>query len=136
MRINRITKKLAVVVFGLALGWYVAGIAPTAGVSLADDTQSHPKPHHPPHDLPHHGALQGGHGQPPTHAAADPHHDDHHDPALAAAQLLVPQRGDVGWYRPMLAIAVGLFVAAVVLGIPALKAQRPDPAADHDAGHH
>lgn len=120
---RRILFKTFAVVLGLALGWYVAGSM--TGPSFAGDAAT-------------------GHGET-SHVAAghDPHSGSHDDASLAAAQMLVPRPGDADWYSTVLKIAAGLFIAAVVLGIPAMKLKGPEPAEQpagddhhsHDAGH-
>lgn len=88
--------------FGLCLGWYFAGLAlPTA--TLAYD----------------------GHG----HVAAAGHGGGHGDnAAIHAAEALRPTPDQVRWYPAVVKTAVGLFVAAVILGIPAMKLRGPEPA--------
>ena len=107
---KRLTRTLAIVM-GLGLGWWVAGLAPQIlpGVeaSFAD---------------------QDEHGQ-----ASEGQSVEHED---SAASELVPEKKDAPFYKPVLWAIVGLFIAAVVLGIPALKLrgpEPPDPAAAH--GH-
>jgi hypothetical protein len=131
---NRLTRRTVSAIAGVVLGWYVAGVVPTSGPltlaspSMAEDTHHAPAGHTP--------SGAEGHGL----TAPDSHSNDHDgsDPALAAANLLVPQAEDIRWYKPVLIAIVGLFVAAVVLGIPALKLrgpEPPDPAADDHASH-
>ena len=82
------------------------------------------------------------HGDPAQEShSTDDAHDAHsadaeHDVALAAAGQLVPQPEDIPWFGPMLYVVVGLFVAAVVLGIPALKMRGPEPVDPADTHSH
>jgi hypothetical protein len=69
--------------------------------------------------------------------SGDPHDapaGDHDEAARAAAEL-APTHEPTPWFRPVVGSAVGLFAAAIVLGIPALKLRGPlppDPADVHD----
>lgn len=134
---KRFTRRAAAVVVGIVLGWYVAGVvsvgespvaAPGPGASYAQASDT------PPHDAhgDHADTADEGYGTPDAHGAHDT--DAEHDAALAAAGQLVPGPQDIPWFRPMLYVAAGLFVAAIVLGIPALKLRGPevpDPADTH-----
>lgn len=145
MRRN-VRRGIAVAV-GLVLGWSAAGLAPAffgGSVSLAEEahpasaTEGHASGdghHHvagESHD--EHAAAGGDHGH-----AGD--HGDHGDTGIIAAQQLVPSQRDVPWLGGVLAAVVLLFIAAVVLGIPALRLRGPLPpdpaeALAHDEGHH
>lgn len=114
-QIRRITVRLTAIAAGLALGWYAAGLAFPPSVIAAD-------PH----------AAAGSHGEA--------HHDA--DAAIASATHLVPTgvEGHAAaptWYRGVVGGAAALFVAAVVLGVPAAKLKTP-PAlpANAAAMHH
>ena len=135
---NRFTRRTVSAIAGVVLGWYVAGVVPTSGLpalaspSMAEDAHHAPAGHTP--------SGAEGHGLTASDTHNNAHNNDHGeaDPALAAANLLVPQAEDIRWYKPVLIAIVGLFVAAVVLGIPALKLrgpEPPDPASDDHAGH-
>lgn len=125
----------------LALGW-VSGAAWSNRTTLADSVSheaaetSHETPHATPADV--HGEVEAGHGESTDHAE----HSDHAEHAtedLLAAKALVPTDRDVPFYPTVIALIAGLFVAAVVLGIPALKIRGPlppDPAdSHHDDAH-
>ena len=135
---KRLTRRAAAVIVGLVLGWYVAGIipvgqspvvpAPGANYALASSADD---AHHDPHDD-HGHAADDSLNIDDTPGAQHGAHDEHgvdavHDAALAAAGQLVPRPEDITWYRSVLCVAGGLFVAAVVLGIPALKMRGPEP---------
>jgi hypothetical protein len=92
------------VVLGLCLGWYAAGVIGPGGAGLASDTV----------------AAVSSDG----HASSD--HSARHDEDNPAAAML-PQAESIPWLRPVLYAALALFVAAVVLGIPAMMLKGPDP---------
>jgi len=154
---NRFTRRLLPVIAGLGLGWYVAGVTPGLEVTLAQyepqDTHSLSGDHG--HDQDTHDRHNGdsdyaeaprdtghdmaGHGERITDG--DSHGGGHDAPhEVVSAKLLVPQSGQVPWYRMVIGLAVGLFVAAVVLGVPALKLRGPEPpdpaAAPHSGDSH
>jgi hypothetical protein len=65
-------------------------------------------------------------------------HLDHSSPHENDALPLVPKPHDMTWFRAVVWSAAGLFVAAIVLGIPALKLkgeEPPEPVAGHDDDH-
>ncbi len=104
---------------GLCLGWMVAGLAyPPGNVSLAASA----------------AAETDGHG----HAEAVDH-----DEGLKAASGLVPRDAQghaatPAWFGTVVKLIVGLFVAAIVIGVPALRAKGGDPAGlatAHDQAH-
>ena len=104
---TRFKRRSLAVVLGLALGWFVAGVAGnlfSAGTTLADDSTAQQE-----------------------HVATD--EADHGGPSEEmAVETLVPQGHDAAFMRPVVYAAGGLFVAAVVLGIPALSlTQRDEP---------
>ncbi len=115
-RIRHITVRLTAIAAGLALGWHAAGLAFPPGAVAAD-----------------------------TYAPASSHGETHHDAdaAVASATQLVPTGADghaaaPTWYRGVVGGAAGLFVAAVVLGVPAakLKTSPPPQPANSTATHH
>lgn len=105
-----IRRALSVIV-GLGLGWYVAGLAPT--FLQAKETPVE--------------ARQDQGEQSLASQSADGH--------SSPAAMLVPAHDDVKWFGTMAGAAAGLFVAALVLGIPALRYKSPEPptASSHDA---
>ncbi len=139
---KRITRRMVAGAIGLVVGWHAAGLVSVLGpgVSFASDAQ------HGASDVPEaangHGDSGGKHadqGASAGHASSVGGHDEY-DAAYAAAQQLVPRPEDVSWYGCVVRVIAGLFVAAVVLGIPALKLrgpELPDPAAAaHGDDHH
>ncbi len=130
---SRFTRRTLAVVLGLALGWYIAGTAghllPGASISLADD----------PHDQATSGQAHPSESGP---GHSNPSEADAHGPQ--AARDLVPGANDVPFIRPVVYATAGLFIAAIVLGIPALALrgpEPPDPADEHahgrdDHAHH
>ena len=148
---NRFIRRVATVTVGLVLGWYVAGVILAgqwpaipgaelgANYAHASDAEAGHDPHdehgHATEDNHHTGSGHNGHDdEHGTDAAHGGGHDD--DAALAAAGQLVPGPGDIPWFRPVLYVAGGLFVAAVVLGIPALKLRGPEPPDPADTHSH
>jgi len=115
--------RLMGILFGAWLGLYVGGLWGN-NVIVAESGQDH-----------------HGHDHSADSSDHDGHdHGDHSGPH--AADLLKPGENDAPWYSSVLVIAGGLFVAAVLLGIPAMKLkgpEPPDPADDHhghdDHGH-
>lgn len=108
---NRITRRTLAVIAGLVIGWYAAGMVgphlPLVGVSVAETT--------------HEADVQG-------HGAG---HDDHADNEATA---LVPHEA-MPWLQPVIVVAIGLFIAAIVLGPAAMSIrgpELPDPADDHE----
>ncbi|MCE9590898.1 MAG: hypothetical protein K8S99_10275 [Planctomycetes bacterium] len=63
-----------------------------------------------------------------------------HDSGAHAASQLVPELRDIPFLQPVLIAVAGLFIAAIVLGIPALKLKSPEPpdpaASDHGHDDH
>lgn len=107
---KRWTLKLLGIVLGMSIGWMAAGWM-TRDTLASDHRADHPSLEH----------------------ADDKPHDD---PGAAGLAALVPQADDVPWLGPMLTALVGLFAAAVVIGIPSLKYQTPvSPQAAPSAGH-
>ena len=114
---KRFSRRLVGALIGLALGWWLAGVWGDywAGV----------------HTL----HAENAPGQ--THAAEQAHeeqHEAHADPNF------VPGEGQTDWYRSVVLAAAGLFIAAVLIGLPVSRLRReapPEPAPSHDAhGHH
>ena len=122
--------RCAAILIGAVLGWSAAGLLPVnvgPSVTYAEDTAQDHASHAESHDD-HAAASHDSHGS----------HEAHHDDASAvAAKKLVPQSGDIDWYRYVVLAAAGLFIAAIVIGIPAMKLKAPEPAEpdDHDHGH-
>lgn len=114
---NRNIRRVVTVIIGLGLGWYVAGVAPLFDNSFAGGDQNH-----------HQESGQG---------ASDVSHDGGHedDAGLLAARQLVPKPEDITWYPAVLIIAAGLWIAALVFGIPASKLRVPEPAEPDDHSH-
>ncbi len=111
---KRWRRRLAGIVVGLSLGYVVAGWW-TALPATAAQTEAH-------HDAP---------------AASHPDHSEHSKDAHAAT-LLSPEGEHLAFVSPVLLTAAGLFVAAVVLGVPALRFRGelpPDPADAHHDDH-
>ncbi|MEX0777276.1 MAG: hypothetical protein WD042_16350 [Phycisphaeraceae bacterium] len=114
---KRWSRRVLAVIVGLSLGWYAAGWMPAAIRAEAV--------------TPHAERQAGGHGT----AGGDAH-------ATAPAKELVPQTEHAAWFGTLLIAIIGLFGAAVVLGIPAMKLRTPeapepmDTAPAHDAGGH
>lgn len=107
---KRLTRRTLAIVMGLGLGWWVAGLAPQilpgVEVSFADQNE---------------------------HAHSNEGNSVHGEDS--AASELVPEKKHAPFFKPVLGTIVGLFIAAVVLGIPALKLrgpEPPDPAAAHE----
>jgi len=112
------------VTIGLALGWSAAGY--WSSTTLAQE----PDPHHQDHhwvDV----TSEGVHDpipHPATHTGEHDAHSQELDQGQQAAAQLVPHPGQVDWYPSVLMALGGLFAAAVVLGVPALKLAAPDKA--------
>ena len=102
---KRFMKRMLFALLGVALGWYAAGFLPATTVSFAGEELDTPK-------------------QVDRRATASLHGDD--GTSADAGEALRPQRIDLPWVYILTAIAV-LFVAAVVLGIPAKILKGPDP---------
>lgn len=116
---NRYLRRMTGVILGLTLGWLAAGWV------LANSE--------PPASLTHSTQPVGG--------LLDPRHIEVSDKGLAAADQLVPTE-NTSWYRPVVGIAIGLFLAAILLGIPSMKMRGPEPANQghddpqtHGSGH-
>ena len=123
---SRFTRRTLAVVLGLGLGWYIAGTAghllPAVGALRADN----------PHDQ-----TASGEAHPSESRSGDDNlsGDVAHGPQ--AAKDLVPGANDVPFIRPVVYAAAGLFIAAIMLGIPALALrgpEPPDPANEHAHG--
>ena len=157
---KRLARRTLGVMIGLALGWYAAGAAqetdgPWSSVSYAQDaTTATPSPandhdqrnhvllavdDHDPHKATFEQSFTGNGHATTGHGSSS--HDGHHgdDIGLQTAELLMPQsRQQVCWFRPVVMTAGGLFIGAVVLGMPALALRGPepeDPADLHDDDH-
>lgn len=115
---KRLTRRTLGAVLGLILGWLAAGLVyPVGSVSLAADA---------------------------PHAENDAHHDDHaHGHHDTYATKLVPHDAEghaatPDWFGTVIKLIAALFVAAIVIGIPALRAKGGDPAglaSAHDQSH-
>lgn len=111
---KRMTRRSLAILLGLTLGWYAAGLMPGTSVTMAAD------------------------GGTSTHKS-DEHHDHDHDADHApAATMLSVGPSQSPWLSSVLTAAAGLFAAAIVLGIPAMKLRGPEPVepADHADDHH
>ena len=114
---KRFTRRILGVVAGLALGWYAQGV-----VSMA---QNHDATSTPNVEQSHVTSATGN-----DHSReGDQGHGDN------PATTLRPHQPHIPWLTPVLVAAAGLFAAAVVLGIPAMKIRGPDPP-DPAAGEH
>ena len=101
---KRKRRRLLAATIGSLLGWSVAGLA-TAPAAFGSSEE-----------LSAHGAGEGG-----------------HDAAAAAAGLLQVPEGGAPWYPWVVAVAVGLFVAAIAYGVYGPK---PGAAPEPDDGSH
>ncbi len=163
---KRFARRTLAVFVGLLLGWFAAGHLPgslaqatsTEGTPAASSLQSDPKLQEKPNtevaekhsvsqnseevnshfanSTPTHGAASGTseHGTPGQ--AGDHHEGGHSEAGALAAKQIVPEPEQIQWFPRVLWTAAALFVAAIVLGIPALKIRGPlppDPADSHDA---
>lgn len=145
---KRLTGKTLAIVTGLVLGWQMAGLIPSSPVieqSYAQEQHARPQgteSHDPSHnaDERHHDHGDESMPSPPPSEGAhlqDVHQDTHIDPGQRTAAELIPQDEDYGWYRPVVQAVVGLFAAAVLLGVPALRLRGPElPEPAHDDQHH
>lgn len=160
----RLSRRSLGVVLGLWLGWHAAGmmsLSPTHAEEKAAPTanpeatpEATPKSDAPKPDSPaaktdaktdagpdaKSGAksdAKTSHGEkaePGDKTEKEGHDKKHH----GASKRLVPQRdGEVAapdWYSGVLTTIVLLFAAAIVLGVPIVRAQgpEPDPAVHHD----
>ena len=114
MRVLR--RRTVGVLIGLCLGWWGAGLA---GPYLSSTAAS----------------VAGASAAQPAHEGGIDHGEGHGD----ATAALVPgahERLQLGWYRWVLWSALGLFVAAIVLGIPSLALRGPDLPDPADAAGH
>lgn len=163
---KRFARRTLAVFVGLLLGWFAAGHLPgslaqatsseeaPAASSLQSDSKIHEEPTT---GVVEEHLVEQNHDEvkshsaenPPTHEAAietsehgtsgqaGEHQEEGHSEAGAvAAKQIVPEPEQIQWFPRVLWIAAALFVAAVVLGIPALKIRGPlppDPADSHDA---
>ncbi|MDX1682124.1 MAG: hypothetical protein R3336_03290 [Phycisphaeraceae bacterium] len=100
-------KRLAAIVLGLVLGYAAAGWWGPSAVSAAPASG-------------------------PIAAADKGDGKGHHDPSHDAAKRLVPGDEQITWYRPVVTGIGALFLAAVVIGVPALKIRGPEPEESHD----
>ena len=157
-----LTRRTLGVTIGLVLGWYVAGsfqesTALWTSTSYAEDTSAKittdrgKTADDDPHKAIFEHSFADGSGDSTNdvlnyHGTTGHHTQDsqpghHNDLGVQAAEMLMPtSRQQVCWYRPVVITAGGLFIAAVVLGMPALAMRGPEPAdpADdhtHDAHH-
>ena len=110
---NRLTRRTAATLLGLALGWWIAGMVPThipgVAISLAGETKGHDS-----------DADQA---------------DSHGRTGHGAAQTLIPKQEDVPWFKPVLMAIVCLFGAALLFGSIALKLHGPEPPEPPDEDH-
>ncbi len=134
---RRSAQRILAVVTGLVLGWYLAGMLPGIGASLAVEQAGEP-----PHAQTSHAADQPLPEHDTKHGTLPPSshggHTDHRSPHENDAIHLLPKPHDMTWFRAVVWSAAGLFVAALVLGIPALKLkgeEPPEPVAGHDNDH-
>jgi len=130
---KRFSRRLLGAMLGLVLGWWLAGLVGDrlsgASVSLAEN----------PHAAANQPAEPGG-----KHAAARNDHeheagDAGHGHEAFADPGFVPGAGQTDWYRGVLWAIGGLFVAAIVIGVPRMKLKSDEPAAaaaSPDDGHH
>ncbi len=135
---KRVIRRTLGIIVGLMLGWWFAGVAmqtsdPWLGVSYGAGVGDETDPNKAIYEY-----SAGEHAQPhhdTGHGAG--HKGDHHDQGVAAAELLMPgSLEQVCWYRPVVTTTGGLFIAAVVLGIPALALRGPEPPDPADAHGH
>ena len=103
----RNTRRTIAVIVALVVGWLAAGYwahwlpgTATFAVDTAEQEQA----------------------EADDPGASDPSSEGGH-----AADALVPAPGDARFMRPVLIAAGALFLAAIVLGIPALVMRGPDP---------
>jgi len=130
-RMNRLSRRVAGAAIGLMLGWWLAGMwgeLNTAMPTLAAEEG---------HTQPHDAADAHAHGS----TAHDTDHGDGHAHEAYADPNYVPGEGQTDWYPPVLWAAGGLFIAAIIIGVPMSKLRAPEPAttpASHDAhtSHH
>jgi hypothetical protein len=83
-----------------------------------------------------HAAAAAGHAEHKDDAHAG---DAHADLGQTTAAQLVPAGSQITWVKPLALGIAGLFVAAVAIGIPALRLRGPlppDPADTHDDHAH
>jgi len=113
---KRWIRKTLTIGLGLTLGWWAAGCLPNA--SHANEAAHEAGEPHPTTAVTNHETPAGE-----THEA---------DAGQIAAAQLVPQTSDTLWLKPVLGIAGGLFLAALVIGLPLAKLKRP-ASATHDA---
>jgi len=103
-------RRIMIVVVGLLLGWWAAGVVDfTPQVDAATEEAPHQD----------------------VHAAEAAHQDANQQ----AADALVPrdddsQKAAPSWYRLVVYAAAGLFVAAILIGVPIVRRQASDAAAD------
>lgn len=131
---------------GLTLGWLAAGLAPSLkpalGQEAAPATEQAGAQSQEVQATEPAGETHAAPAADHDHAAAEHgEHSEHEEAGFNAARELIPSdpAHDIAWYRPVLMAAVGLFAAAIVLGIPALKLRGPlppDPADTHDDHAH
>jgi len=108
---KRLTKRMLWALLGIILGWYAAGFVPAGTISFAGE-----QPH------------------APTHLEQTGVNSDYGNAGVATNAGLRPLRTELPW-KFLWKVMAGLFVAAMVLGVPAkiLKGpDSPDPVAQED----
>ena len=135
---KRTLRRIVTIIVGLSLGWYAAGLLPSdfSAVEVgyaSQESQDHDASPSAPadaHEPDHTDAAElDGHGA--TSAGED------HDQPAAAPNLALDE--EPNWYRPVLWGVGILFIAAIVLGVPAMRLrgpEPPDPADQHDDHSH
>jgi hypothetical protein len=144
VRFTRWTRRAAAVLVGLTLGWYAAGVAqpPLAGKALASQPAPPPTVAPPAATPDAHAAVVQA-----DHVALDHAATAHSDAGALAAGQLVPAALDAqghahaalpAWFNGTIALAGGLFLAALVIGLPIVlrAASTPPPAVAADAHAH
>ena len=138
-KLVRRSVKMLVILIALCAGYIAAGsfghYLPGASVSLAaqDDAKSHDDKEH----------VNAGDGN--THEKYDKHDKDTPDHVVAQTLVTRDIQGKPSqpeWYRPVIYIGVGLFAAALLIGIVATVTGSPlqaiglDKDEHHDDDHH
>ncbi len=130
MKLRRLLLRSVAVTCALILG-YVAGGLVDQPLDSTPAYASDAKP----------ASAQRDHHDHDDHAAHEKHAGSDHGSAHAAGpkavDLIKPNLTEAPFYPFVLKLAVGLFAAAIVLGIPALKLRGPEPveADDHHDDH-